>query len=99
MSNRTLLIAATVAANLCLAAPSRADFCLNAVVDGDTSFFFHFKKKYPLTPDKITKLNGKAISVDFGSVQGIGPAYGEILGLPEGDAGNSLGATFTIGTT
>jgi hypothetical protein len=100
MSNRSALIVATLAAGLCLSAvPARADFCLNAVVDGDTNVFFHFKKKYPLSPDKITAINGKAIFVDGGSVQGIGPAYGEILGLPLGDAGNSLGITFTITTT
>jgi len=69
------------------------------VVDGNTNFFFHFKKKYPTNPDKVTPINGKAIFVDLGSVQGLGPAYGEVLGLPLGDAGNSLGITFTIGTS
>ena len=100
MSNRRALIIATLAGSLCLGAvPALADFCLNAVVDGDTNFFFHFKKKYPTSPDKVTAINGKAISVDFGSVQGLGAAYGEVLGLPVGDAGNSLGVTFTIGTS
>lgn len=100
MSNRSALIIATLAASLCLdAVPARVDFCLNAVVDGDTNYFFHFRKKYPTSPDKITPINGKAIFVDLGSVQGLGPAYGQILGLPEGDAGNSLGISFTIGTS
>src|SRR5262245_38854876 len=100
MSNRGALIVAMLAGSLCLGAvPARADFCVNAVVDGNTNFFFHFKKKYPTSPDKVTPINGKAIFVDLGSVQGLGPAYGEVLGLPLGDAGNSLGITFTIATS
>jgi len=43
--------------------------------------------------------NGKAIFVDGGVFQGLGAAYGQVLGLPVGDAGNSLGITFTIGTS
>lgn len=101
MSNRSALVVATLAGSLCLGlVPARAgEFCLNAVVDADTNFFFHFQKKYSTKPDKITPLNGKAIFLDGGLIQGLGPAYGELLGLPEGDAGNSLGVTFTIGTS
>jgi len=99
MSNRSALVVATLAGSLCLGlVPARAgEFCLNAAVDLDNFFFFHFQKKYPTKPDKITPLNGKAIFV--GAISGLGPAYGELLGLPEGDAGNSLGVTFTIGGT
>src|SRR5262245_50163470 len=44
MSNRSALIVATLVGSLCLSAvPARADFCLNAVVDGNTNVFFHFK--------------------------------------------------------
>jgi len=94
MSKRSTFVLATLAGSLCLGlAPARADFCLNAPIN-TSSLFFHFSGKYPTKPDKVTKLNGKVLLLDGGAVNGIGPAYGQILGLPEGDDGNSLGITF-----
>src|SRR5262249_12128184 len=68
----------------------------NAPINGE-SLFFHFNGKYPTKPDKITKLNGKVLVVEASMVTDLGPAYGQILGLPEGDAGNSLGISFALG--
>ena len=94
MSKRSTFVLATLAGSLCLGlAPARADFCLSAPIN-TASLFFHFSGKYPTKPDKVTKLNGKVLLLEGTDVTGIGPAYGQILGLPEGDAGNSLGITF-----
>ena len=96
MSKRSTFILATLAGSLCLGiAQARADFCLNAPSNGD-SFFFRFSGKYPTKADKITKLNGKVLFVEGSTVTARGPAYGQILGLPEGDAGNSLGISFAV---
>jgi len=97
MSKRAALIVATLLGSLSLGlAQARADFCLNGVVNGTDSFFFRFAGKYPTKPDKITKLNGKVLSVEGTAVTDRGPAYGQILGLPEGDAGNSLGISLAF---
>ena len=94
MSKRSTFVLATLAGSLGLGlAPARADFCLSASIN-TASRFFHFSGKYPSKPDKVTKLNGKVLLLEGTDVTGIGPAYGQILGLPEGDAGNSLGITF-----
>ena len=94
MSKRSTFVLATLAGSLGLGlAPARADFCLSASIN-TASLFFHFSGKYPSKPDKVTKLNGKVLLLEGTDVTGIGPAYGQILGLPEGDAGNSLGITF-----
>ena len=96
MSKRSTFILATLAGGLCLGiAPARADFCLNAPINSG-SLFFHFSGKYPTKADKITKLNGKILFVEGSTVTDRGPAYGQILGLPEGDAGNSLGISFAV---
>src|SRR5262249_11189983 len=101
MSKTSALAVATLVGSLCFGlVPARAaEFCLSAVVDADTSFFFRFQKKYPTKPDKIRPLNGTVKFFDPAGFQGPGPAYGELLGLPEEDAGNSLGITFAIGTS
>ena len=93
--SRNGLIVATLAGSVCLGiAQARADFCLNAPLNG-TSLFFRFSGKDPSKPDKITKLNGKVLFVEgANAIDARGPAYGQILGLPEGDAGNSLGISF-----
>ena len=97
MSKRSTFVLATLAGSLCLGlAPARADFCLSAPIHS-SSLFFHFNGKYPTKPDKITKLNGKVLLLDGSEVTNLGPAYGQILGLPEGDAGNSLGISFAAG--
>jgi len=97
MSTRSTVVMTTLAASLCLGlAQARADFCLNGVVNGTDSFFFRFDGKYPTKPDKVTKLNGKVLSVEGAAITDRGPAYGQILGLPEGDAGNSLGISFAF---
>ena len=97
MLKRSTFILATLAGSLCLGlAPARADFCLSAPING-SSLFFHFNGKYPTKPDKITKLNSKVLLLDGSEVTNLGPAYGQILGLPEGDAGNSLGISFAAG--
>src|SRR5262249_28929597 len=94
MSKRSTFIMATLAGSLCLGlAQARADFCLSASIN-TASRFFHFSGKYPTKPDKITKLNGKVLFLEGTDITGIGPAYGQILGLPEGDAGNSLGISY-----
>ena len=96
MSKRSTFILATLAGSLCLGlAQARADFCLNASINTG-SLFFHFSGKYPSKPDKITKLNGKVLFLEGSMVTDQGPAYGQILGLPEGDAGNSLGVSFAV---
>src|SRR5262245_6585334 len=99
MSKRSTFILATLAGSLCLGlAQARADFCLSASIN-TASRFFHFNGKYPTKPDKITKLNGKVLFLESSTITGIGPAYGQILGLPEGDAGNSLGISYASGAT
>src|SRR5262245_64028603 len=95
MSTRSTVAMATLAASLCLGlAQARADFCLNGVVNGTDSFFFRFDGKYPTKPDKVTKLNGKVLSVEGAAITDRGPAYGQMLGLPAGGAGNSRGMRF-----
>jgi hypothetical protein len=97
MSKRSTLILATLAGSLCLGlAQARADFCLSASIN-TASRFFHFSGKYPTKADKVTKLNGKVLFLEGSDVNQIGPAYGQILGLPEGDAGNSLGISYAAG--
>jgi len=99
MSKRSTFILATLAGSLCLGlAQARADFCLSASIN-TASRFFHFSGKYPTKPDKITKLNGKVLFLESSNITRIGPAYGQILGLPEGDAGNSLGISYASGAT
>jgi hypothetical protein len=77
-------------------AQAQADFCLSAPINAG-SLFFHFSGKYSTKPDKITKLNGKVLFLEGSMVTDQGPAYGQILGLPAGDAGNSLGISFAAG--
>ena len=97
MSKRCPLIVATLVGSLSLGlSQARGDFCLNAVFNGTDSVFFRFQNKYPTKADKITKLNGKILFVEGTTVTDRGPAYGQILGLPEGDAGNSLGISFAV---
>ena len=97
MSKRCPLIVATLVGSLSLGlSQARADFCLNAVFNGTDGVFFRFQNKYPTKADKITKLNGKILFVEGTTVTYRGPAYGQILGLPEGDAGNSLGISFAV---
>lgn len=81
------------------AVPAGADFCLEATKPPD-SYFFRFKQSYPskLKPGKLLALQGKLIAVEGGSVVGTGPAWGQLLGLPEGDAGYQLGISFAYGT-
>src|SRR5262249_10923415 len=97
MSNRRTWILAGFLVPLFLSATARADFCLEASVDANNSYFFHFKKGYPSKPDKLTPLKGTVLVVHLGNIDARGPAFGQILGLPEGDAGNSLGITFMFG--
>jgi hypothetical protein len=98
MSKHSATLAGALIAALCsTAVPARAEFCLEATVNATDKFFFRFKKSYPLKPDKLTPLTGKVVVVESDSVVGLGPAYGQILGLPEGDAGNSLGITLAYG--
>lgn len=85
-----------IAAGLALNAPAaRADFCVEITTTPPT--FFRFKAKYSTKVEKITPLNGYAIP--FNSMtrlpQGFAPAFGQMLGLHEGDAGNTIAVTFT----
>ena len=88
------------AAGLLLATvPARADFCVE-ISDGfvTPSAFFHFKGSYSTKPEKITVLKGSVRPLDaMGDPTGFGPAFGEMLGLHEGDAGNEFGVTFAHG--
>jgi hypothetical protein len=97
MSKRSTFILATLVGSLCLGlVQARADFCLSAPINS-ASLFFHFSGKYPQKPEKVTKLNGKVLFLEGSDLTQSGPAYGQILGLPEGDAGNSLGISFAAG--
>jgi hypothetical protein len=69
----------------------------SAPINGD-SLFFQFSGKYPTKPDKVTKLNGKVLFLEGSDLTQSGPAYRQILGLPEGDAGR-VTETSSGGTT
>ena len=83
------------------AGPARADFCLTVSdgFPGSTVAFLRFKGKYSTTPEKVKALVGKVTALDSGNVIGRGAAYGASRGLPVGDAGVSIGATFAYAGT
>ncbi len=90
----TMALAGTLALG---ALPARAEFCIELQDGGSAVAFLRFKQKYSTKVDKFTALTGKIIALEAGSIVGIGPAFGQMLGLPEADAGNSLGVTFAYG--
>ena len=92
--HRTWIVAGLLVPFLLAVRPARADFCLDLTLDANNSYFFHFRDKYPTKPDKLTPLKGKVEVVQSGNGGGIGPAFGQLLGLPLDAAGNSLGITF-----
>ena len=92
--HRTWIVAGLLVPLLLAVRPARADFCLALSVDADNSYFFHFSNGYPSKPDKLTPLKGNVEVIQSGNSGGIGPAFGQILGLPADAAGNSLGITF-----
>lgn len=95
--NRYALTTMALAGTLALGAPqARAAFCIELQDGGSAVAFLRFKQKYSTKVDKFTALTGKITALELGSIIGIGPAFGQMLGLPEGDAGNSLGVTFAF---
>jgi hypothetical protein len=92
--HRTWIVAGLLVPLLLAVRPARADFCLKLTVDANNFYFFHFSGGYPRTPNKLTPLKGMVEVEQSGNPGGMGPAFGQILGLPVGDAGNALGITF-----
>jgi hypothetical protein len=92
--HRTWIVAGLLVSLLLGVRPARADFCLQLTVDANNFYFFHFSGGYSRTPNKLTPLKGVVEVEQSGSIAGMGPAFGQLLGLPVGDAGNALGITF-----
>ena len=92
--HRTWIVAGLFVPLLLAVRPARADFCLNLTDAANDSYFFHFSGGYRRTPNKLTPLKGFVEVVQSGNAAGMGPAFGQLLGLPVGDAGNALGITF-----
>jgi len=92
--HRTWIVAGLFVPLLLAVRPARADFCLNLPDAANDSYFFHFSGGYRRTPNKLTPLKGFVEVVQSGNAAGMGPAFGQILGLPVDAAGNQLGITF-----